>query len=236
MIGIFGGRFYEFVVGGAALSAEVEAFFKKIKFPFTIGYGMTECGPLISYAAWDETLPYSAGKLIDRMEMRIESEDPFNTVGEIQVKGVNVMHGYYKNEEANRNTFTEDGWLKTGDLGITDEDKFIYIKGRSKNMLLGPSGQNIYPEELEARLTNMHFVGECVIIQRETKLVALVYPDFDEMKAQNRKESDLEVLMDLNRKSFNNKVAGYEQLSKIELVKEEFAKTPKKNIKRYLYT
>lgn len=232
----FGGNFYEVVIGGAALSSEVETFFRKIKFPFTIGYGMTECGPLISYAAWDITRPLSAGKLVDRMEVRIESEDPYKTVGEIQVKGKNTMLGYYKNDEANKNTFTEDGWLKTGDLGIIDKDNFIYIKGRSKNMLLGPSGQNIYPEELEARLSNMKYVMECVVIQRDVKLVALVYPELDALKADNLTEENLPALMEENRKLFNAQVANYEQLTKIELVSEEFEKTPKRNIKRYLYT
>ncbi len=236
LIESFGGNFVEVVIGGAALSAEVESLLKKIKFPFTVGYGMTECGPLISYAAWDVTRRYSAGKLVDRMEVRIESDDPYNTVGEIQVRGTNVMLGYYKNEEANKNTFTEDGWMKTGDLGIIDKDNFIYIKGRSKNMLLGPSGQNIYPEELEARLSNMPYVQECVIIQRNNKLTALIYPDKDAMKAEVIVEDGLPALMEQNRKAFNQQVAGYEQLSKIEVVDEEFEKTPKKNIKRFLYT
>lgn len=232
----FGGNFYEVVIGGAALSAEVEKFFRNIKFPFTVGYGMTECGPLISYAAWDESKPLSSGKLVDRMEIRIESEDPFNTVGEIQVKGMNTMLGYYKNDEANRNTFTNDGWLKTGDLGVIDKENFVFIRGRSKNMLLGPSGQNIYPEELEARLSNMSYVGECVIIQRDHKLVALVYPDLDALKAEDMVEDALPGVMEENRRAFNTQVASYEQLTKVELVKEEFEKTPKRNIKRYLYT
>jgi long-chain acyl-CoA synthetase len=174
------------------LSSEVEKFFVKIKFPFTIGYGMTECGPLISYAAWNITQPASAGKLVDRLEVRIDSDDPFNHVGEIQVKGMNVMLGYYNNDEANKNSFTEDGWLRTGDLGVIDKDNFIYIKGRSKNMLLGPSGQNIYPEELEARLSNMPYVLECVVVQRESKLTALIYPDQEAMRADHIDESDLE--------------------------------------------
>jgi long-chain acyl-CoA synthetase len=232
----FGGRFLEVVIGGAALSAEVEALLRKIKFPFTVGYGMTECGPLISYAAWDKIREGSAGKLVDRMEIRIESDDPYNTVGEIQVRGTNVMLGYYKNDEANKNTFTDDGWLKTGDLGIIDNDKFVYIKGRSKNMLLGPSGQNIYPEELEARLANMPYVLECVIVQREAKLVALVYPDKDAMKLDAVAVEALAGIMEQNHKHFNQQVAAYEQLSRIELVDQEFEKTPKKNIKRYLYT
>ncbi|MBN2806198.1 MAG: AMP-binding protein [Prolixibacteraceae bacterium] len=236
LVETFGGKFIEIVIGGAALNSEVEGFFRKIKFPFTIGYGMTECGPLISYAGWEHIKPLSAGQLVDRMEVRIESEDPFNKVGEIQVRGTNVMLGYYKNEEANRNTFTEDGWMKTGDLGIIDKENFIYIKGRSKNMLLGPSGQNIYPEELEARLSNMSCVLECVVVQRETKLIAMVYPDFDGMKAEGIEEANLPLIMEENRKLFNTQVPGYEQLSKIELVKDEFEKTPKRNIKRYLYT
>ncbi len=236
LIDSFGGNFVEVVIGGAALSAEVEQLLRKIKFPFTVGYGMTECAPLISYAPWNETRPLSAGKLVDRMEVRIESDDPQRIVGEIQVKGTNVMLGYYKNEEANRNTFTEDGWMKTGDLGITDNDNFIYIKGRSKNMLLGPSGQNIYPEELEARLNNLPYVQECVIVQRNYKLTALVYPDFDAMKADNVNINSLDTVMEENRQLYNKQVTSYEQLTKIEIVKEEFEKTPKQNIKRFLYT
>jgi long-chain acyl-CoA synthetase len=236
LIDSFGGNFVEVIIGGAALSAEVEQLLRKIKFPFTVGYGMTECAPLISYAPWNETRPLSAGKVVDRMEVRIESDDPQRIVGEIQVKGTNVMLGYYKNEEANRNTFTEDGWMKTGDLGITDNDNFIYIKGRSKNMLLGSSGQNIYPEELEARLNNLPYVQECVIVQRNYKLTALVYPDFDAMKADNVDINSLDTVMEENRQLYNKQVAAYEQLTKIEIVKEEFEKTPKQNIKRFLYT
>lgn len=232
----FGGQFIEVIVGGAALSAEVEKLLRKIKFPFTVGYGMTECGPLISYAPWDEIRPLSSGRLVDRMEVRIESEDPFNTVGEIQVKGAKTMLGYYKNDEANRNTFTDDGWMKTGDLGIIDKENFVYIKGRSKNMLLGASGQNIYPEELEARLANMPYVQECVIVQREGRLVALVYPDFEATKAEAILDEALPSLMDHNRKIFNQQIASYEQLARIEITNEEFEKTPKKNIKRFLYT
>lgn len=236
LVETFGGKFFEIVIGGAALSSEVEILFRKIKFPFTIGYGMTECGPLISYAAWNKTQPLSAGKLVDRMQVRIESDDPYNTVGEIQVKGTNVMLGYFKNDEANRNTFTSDGWLKTGDLGVIDKNNFIYIKGRSKNMLLGPSGQNIYPEELEARLSNMPYVLECVVVQRDLKLVALVYPDKDAIKADNISADSLTAIMAENRKNFNGIVSSYEQLSRIELVEVEFEKTPKRNIKRFLYT
>ena len=235
LVATFGGRFFEIVVGAAPLSAEVEQFFKRINFPFTIGYGMTECGPLISYEAWNKIMPSSAGRIVDRMEVRIDSEDPYNVVGEIQLKGENVMLGYFKNEEATKETFTEDGWLKTGDLGVIDQNNFIFIRGRSKNMLLGPSGQNIYPEEIEAKVSNQNFVAECVVTMRDEKLTALVYPDFDAMKLEKVEESDLLGIMENNRKKVNSELPKYEQLSKIELVKEEFEKTPKKNIKRFKY-
>jgi len=235
LVETFGGNFFEIVVGAAQLSADVEKFFKRINFPFTIGYGMTECGPLISYEAWDKTKPSSAGRLVDRMEIRIDSEDPFNIVGEIQVKGENVMLGYYKNEEATKDTFTEDGWLKTGDLGVIDKNNFVFIRGRSKNMLLSGSGQNIYPEEIEAKITNQNYVAECVVTMRDSKLIALVYPDFTAMKLDNVEESDLEKIMESNRNKVNTELPKYEQIIKIELVKEEFEKTPKKNIKRFMY-
>jgi len=235
LVATFGGRFFEIVVGAAPLSSDVEKFFKRIKFPFTIGYGMTECGPLISYEAWNKIMPSSAGRIVDRMEVRIDSEDQFNVVGEIQVKGENVMLGYFKNEEATKETFTEDGWLKTGDLGIIDKNDFIYIRGRSKNMILGPSGQNIYPEEIEAKISNQNFVAECVVAEREGKLVALVFPDFEAMKLEKIVETDLSEIMENNRKKVNSELPKYEQVSKIELVKEEFEKTPKKNIKRFKY-
>jgi long-chain acyl-CoA synthetase len=235
LVDTFGGRFFEIVIGGAPLSADVEQFFKRINFPFTIGYGMTECGPLVSYAAWNKTLPASAGKLVDRMEVRIDSEAPYNVVGEIQVKGENVMLGYFKNEEATKEAFTDDGWLRTGDLGIINKDNFMFIKGRSKNMLLGPSGQNIYPEEIEAKLTNQKHVAECVVTERNGKLVALVFPDAESIRAENISESDLTGIMEANRKKVNAELPKYEQISSIELMKEEFEKTPKKNIKRFKY-
>ncbi|MCF6332907.1 MAG: AMP-binding protein [Draconibacterium sp.] len=235
LVDTFGGRFFEIVIGGAPLSADVEKFFKRIGFPFTIGYGMTECGPLISYEAWDKIMPSSAGKLVDRMEVRIDSEDPFNVVGEIQVKGENVMLGYFKNEKDTKESFTGDGWLKTGDLGIIDKNNFIYIRGRSKNMLLSGSGQNIYPEEVEAKISNQPFVAECVVTSRNGKLVALVYPDFETMKLGKVTETDLLEIMEKNRKKVNSELPKYEQISSIELVKEEFEKTPKKNIKRFKY-
>jgi len=233
--GTFGGRFFEIVIGGAPLSADVEKFFRRMEFPFTIGYGMTECGPLISYAAWNQSIPSSAGKLVDRMEVRIDSEDPYNKVGEIQVRGENLMLGYYKNEKATKEAFTEDKWLKTGDLGIIDKNNFIYIKGRSKNMILGPSGQNIYPEEIEAKIMNLPFVAECVVTERENKLVAMVYPDNDALKAENIPETELDEIMQENQKKVNAELPKYEQISTFEMVNEEFEKTPKKNIKRFKY-
>jgi len=229
----FGGRFFEIVIGGAPLSADVEKFFKRINFPFTIGYGMTECGPLISYEAWDKIMPSSAGRLVDRMEVRIDSDDPYNSVGEIQVKGENVMTGYFKNDEASKAAFTEDGWLKTGDLGIIDENNFIYIKGRSKNMILGPSGQNIYPEEIEAKIMNLSYIAECVVTERNGKLVAKVYPDHEALTAGH--VEDMEKAMEENRKKLNAELPRYEQITAFEMVNEEFEKTPKKNIKRFKY-
>lgn len=231
----FGGRFFEIVIGGAPLSADVEKFFHRINFRFTIGYGMTECGPLISYEAWNKTMPGSAGRLVDRMEVRIDSKDPYTMVGEIQVKGENVMTGYYKNEQATKEAFTEDGWLKTGDLGVIDKNNFIFIKGRSKNMILGPSGQNIYPEEIEAKICNLPYVAECVVTERQGKLIAKVYPDFEAMEADNISNEELPDVMDENRKKLNAEIPRFEQISLFELVSEEFEKTPKKNIKRFKY-
>jgi len=232
----FGSRFFEIVIGGAPLSRDVEIFFRKIKFRITVGYGMTECGPLISYDAWNTTKPASAGKLVDRMEVKIDSEDQYNVVGEILVKGENVMSGYYKNEEATRAAIDEEGWLHTGDLGVIDKDNYIYIRGRSKNMLLGPSGQNIYPEELEDKLANQPYVAECVVIDRDGKLVALVYPDKENVQADLLTGEQLLAAMDENRLRVNKELPRYEHISRIELVEQEFEKTPKKNIKRFLYS
>nr|MBD3621293.1 AMP-binding protein [Sunxiuqinia sp.] len=236
LVETFGGRFHEIVIGGDQLSHEVEEFFRKIEFPFTIGYGMTECGPLISYDAWRTTQPMSAGKLVDRMQVRIDSSDPYREVGEIQVKGIHVMQGYYKNEEATRQAFTADGWLKTGDLGLIDSQNYIYIKGRSKNMLLGASGQNIYPEEIEAKLSNLPGILENVVVEREGKLVALVFPDPELVEAEKLDEVHLAKLMEHNRLHANRELPKYSQLAQLELVSQEFEKTPKRNIKRYLYT
>ncbi len=231
----FGGRFFEIVIGGAPLSADVEKFFRRINFRFSIGYGMTECGPLISYEAWDKTMPGSAGRLVDRMEVRIDSNNPYNAVGEIQVRGENVMTGYFKNEQATKESFTEDGWLKTGDLGVIDKNNFIFIRGRSKNMILGPSGQNIYPEEIEAKIMNMPYVAECVVTERQGKLIAKVYPDFEAIEAGNISTEELPTAMEENRKKLNAELPRYEQISAFEMVNEEFEKTPKKNIKRFKY-
>jgi len=236
LVETFGGRFREAVLGGAALGAEVEDFLTRIKFPFTIGYGMTECGPLMSYEGFATTRKGSSGKILDTMELKIDSEEPFEIPGEILVKGENLMEGYYKNEEATRAAIDEEGWLHTGDLGITDEDGFIYIKGRSKSMLLGPSGQNIYPEEVESKLCNLPYISEVVVLMNKShRLEALVYPDHDQVKA-DQVESELEDLMEINRKEYNQHAASYETLQKIRIHEKEFEKTPKRSIKRFLYT
>lgn len=235
LLDTFGGRFFEIVIGGAPLNNDVEKFFRRIKFPFSIGYGMTECGPLISYEAWDKTMSGSAGRLVDRMEVRIDSADPFNEPGEIQVRGENVMLGYFKNEQATKESFTTDGWLKTGDLGVIDRNNFIYIKGRSKNMILGSSGQNIYPEEIESKISNQPFIAECVVVERNGKLVALIFPDAEALKAEKKDENALRLIMEENIKKTNAELPKYTQISGFELVKEEFEKTPKKNIKRFKY-
>ena len=236
LIDALGGRFKEVIIGGAAMNPEVTDFFYKIKFPFTIGYGMTECAPLISYAPWNEFIPGSAGKILDIMKVRIDSDDPYNITGEIQVCGENVMKGYYKNEEATREVFTEDGWLKTGDLGTIDANGFIYIRGRSKTMLLSSNGQNIFPEEIESKLNNMPFVLESLIIERNKKLVALVYPDYESLDSLGlNTPENLKTVMDENLKNLNKLVGNYEQVSKIQLYPTDFEKTPKKSIKRFLY-
>lgn len=231
-----GGRFREVIVGGAAMNQEVADFLYKIKFPYTIGYGMTECGPLISYDNHKEYIPTSCGQILKGiMEVRIDSEDPYNKVGEIQVRGENVMKGYYKNEEATRNVFTDDGWLKTGDLGTIDVNNRIYIRGRSKTMILSSNGQNIYPEEIEAKLNNLPFVLESLIVEREGKLVGLVYPDYDMVDNTGIRHNDLPAIMEQNRKDLNKLLAPYEAITSIVLYPTEFEKTPKKSIKRYLY-
>jgi long-chain acyl-CoA synthetase len=235
LIDTFGGEFKEMVVGGAALNKEVEQFLKKINFPLTVGYGMTECGPLISYAPWNDTRLFSAGRIVDRMQVRIDSEDPYNIVGEIQVKGDNTLLGYYKNDKATDEIFTEDGWLHTGDLGVMDADNYIYIRGRSKNMILGASGQNIYPEEIETVLSSKDIVQECLVRESEGKIEALVYPDYEICDLSNCSSEKIESVLQQLRKEVNADLPAFMAISKIVLFPEEFEKTPKKSIKRYKY-
>lgn len=234
LVGVFGGCFEEVIVGGAAMNAEVESFFRKIKFPLTIGYGMTECAPLISYCHWSEFRQTSCGTILDNMEVRITDKNA-EGIGEIEVRGDNVMLGYYKNEEATRATFTEDGWLRTGDLGYVDEKGNIFIKGRSKTMMLGSNGQNIYPEELEDKLNNMPYVMESIVVQRGEKIVALVYPDMDACDKAGFTQNDIQTQMENMRKEVNKQLAAYEQINSVEVQAHEFEKTPKNSIKRYMY-
>ncbi len=236
MIQGFGGNFYEVIIGGAAFNQEVERLLRNIDFPYTVGYGMTECGPIIGYEDWKNFRSGSCGKAAPRMEVRIDSADPQNEVGEILTRGENVMLGYYKNPEATAQAIDKDGWLHTGDLGIMDADGNIFIKGRSKNMLLGPSGQNIYPEEIEEKLNNLPYVSESIVIQqRDNKLAALVYPDFEEAYSQNLTDADIEKAMEQNRAMLNSELPAYSQIAHIKIYPEEFEKTPKKSIKRFLY-
>ncbi|MDR1810648.1 MAG: AMP-binding protein [Prevotella sp.] len=237
LIDAFGGNFCEVIIGGAAFNSEVEAFLHKIKFPFTVGYGMTECAPLISYDHHYDFIPTSCGKVLkDIMEVRVDSPDPYTILGEIQVRGENVMKGYYKNAEATQRAFTEDGWLRTGDLGTIDHDNRIYLRGRSKTMILSSNGQNIFPEEIEARLNNMPYVAESLVVSRNNKLVALVYPDYEAMDASGLTSSDLSEIMESNRQNLNRMVSAYENVSSVHIYPNEFEKTPKKSIKRYLYS
>jgi long-chain acyl-CoA synthetase len=232
----FGGNFHEIVVGGAAINEEVQEVFRKAEFPFTIGYGMTECGPLISYAGWREARFNSAGRCVDQLEMRIDSPDPENIVGEIMVRGENVMKGYYKNEKATHEILDKDGWLHTGDLGTMDSDGFLYLKGRSKSMILGASGQNIYPEEIEARINAFPLVQECIVVDRKEGLVALIYPDMEMVDSKKMKEHSLEAMMEVYRKHLNTEIPNYMQVAKFQVVSSEFEKTPKRSIKRFLYS
>ena len=235
LMNAFGGEFSQIIIGGAPLNAEVEAFLRRIKFPVTIGYGMTETAPLISFTPWTEFRSQSCGQVLKGlMDARIANPDA-DGVGEIQVRGEHVMAGYYKNEQATAESFTEDGWLRTGDLGVIDEDGFIYIKGRCKTMLLGPSGQNIYPEEIEAKINNMPYVLESLVLQKDTRLVALVCPDFEAVDADKLSQEQLEVVMEENRKLVNAELAAYEQINELRIYTHEFEKTPKKSIKRFLY-
>ena len=234
LIDAFGGNIYEVIVGGAAFNREVEQFLMKIGFPITVGYGATECAPIISYADWKDHRATSCGLTVPRMQIRIDSSNPQEIVGEILVKGMNVMQGYYKNPEATAATL-RDGWYHTGDLGIMDADGFLYIRGRSKNMLLGASGQNIYPEEIEDKLNTLPYVAESIVIQKGEKLYALIYPDFDEAAKAGLDEDAIRETMEQNRKDLNAMVASYEQITGIRIYNEEFEKTPKRSIKRFLY-
>ena len=231
----FGGNMYEVIIGGAALNQEVERFLKRIDFPYTVGYGATECAPIICYRDWHTFAPGSCGCAALHQEVKIVSPDPQRIPGEILTKGPNVMLGYYKNPEATAETIDRDGWYHTGDLGTMDADGNVFINGRSKNMLLGPNGQNIYPEEIEDKLNSMTMVIESIVVQRDNKLVALVHPDMDEAKNMGFSEDDLKNIMEQNRNGLNELIPAYEKISEIEIHMEEFEKTPKKSIKRYLY-
>ncbi|WP_448924296.1 AMP-binding protein [Hoylesella nanceiensis] len=231
----FGGRFYEIIVGGAAFNQEIENFLHKINFPYTVGYGTTECAPIIAYSDYKTFVPGSCGRAVVHMQVEIESSDPQNIPGEIIVKGLNVMLGYYKNEEATKQVLDSNGWYHTGDLGIMDKDGNIFIKGRSKNMLLGSNGQNIYPEEIEDKLNSLALVGESIVLQREEKLVALVHPDMEEAESMGFSMDDIQKVMTQNLQTLNEMMPGYSKVSEIILHEEEFEKTPKKSIKRYLY-
>ena len=231
----FGDQFYEIIIGGAAFNHEVESFLKCINFPFTVGYGATECAPIICYSDYHDFVPGSCGRAVIHMEVKIDSHDPENVPGEILARGTNVMLGYYKNPEATAQTIDADGWYHTGDLGTMDAQGNVFIRGRSKNMLLGPSGQNIYPEEIEDKLNSMQLVTESVVVQRDTKLVALVHPDMDALIDLGMHEDDIKNIMEQNRVQVNEQLPAYCKISEIEIHKQEFEKTPKKSIKRYLY-
>ena len=231
----FGGQFYEVIIGGAAFNKEVESFLHRIGFQYTVGYGATECAPIISYADYKTFVPGSCGRPVVHMEVKIDSHDPENVPGEILARGLNVMLGYYKNEEATQNTLDKEGWYHTGDLGTMDAEGNIFIKGRSKNMLLSSNGQNIYPEEIEDQLNSLPMVMESVVVQRGDKLAALVHPDFEEAKTMGLSTDDLQKLMEENRTTINAELPAYSKITEIEIHEDEFEKTPKKSIKRYLY-
>lgn len=235
VVNAFGGNFEEVIIGGAAFNQEVEQFLHRIEFPYTVGYGATECAPIICYEDWHSFVPGSCGKAVVHMEVKIDSDDPENVPGEILARGLNVMLGYYKNEEATAQTLDSEGWYHTGDLGTMDSEGNVFIKGRSKNMLLSANGQNIYPEEIEDKLNSMAMVVESIVIQKEDKLIGLVFPDFDEAKNLGLSHDDLVKIMEQNKQELNAALPAYCKLSAIRIHEEEFAKTPKKSIKRYLY-
>ena len=235
LITTFGGKFKEIIIGGAAFNKEAEAFFRKIGFPFTVGYGMTECAPIVTYAPWDSTRLYSCGKSVVNMEVLIDSHDPQNIPGQILCRGKNVMLGYYKNPEATNAAIDKDGWLQTGDMGVIDNEGYIYIRGRSKSMILGPSGQNIYPEEIESIINNMPFVIESLIVEEQDQLVALIYPDFEQAQNEGVSENELQHKMEELRLSINEELPNYCKIQAVKIFPEEFEKTPKRSIKRFLY-
>ena len=232
----FGGELYEVIIGGAAFNQEVESFLKRIEFPYTVGYGATECAPIICYRDWHTFKQGSCGQAAYHMQVKINSSNPAEVPGEILAKGLNTMLGYYKNPEATAETLDSEGWYHTGDLGTMDYDGNVFINGRSKNMLLGPSGQNIYPEEIEDKLNSMAMVVESVVVQRDNKLVGLVYPDYDEAKNMRFNDDDIKNIMEQNRLQLNELLPAYEKITEIEIRTEEFEKTPKRSIKRFLYT
>jgi long-chain acyl-CoA synthetase len=232
----FGGRFHEIVIGGAAFNPEAESFFREIGFRFTVGYGMTECGPLISYASWDTTKPGASGRPVDTLEVTIDSPDPQNQIGEIILRGENVMLGYYKNEKATKEIIDDEGWMHTGDLGLMDEEGNIFIKGRSKSMILGSSGKNIFPEEIESVINNQNYVSESLVISEDNKLIGLIYPDYEMMKRDNISEEQLLAILEEIRKNVNERLPEFMAVSKFRIHADEFAKTPKRSIRRFLYT
>nr|MCR5244232.1 AMP-binding protein [Bacteroidales bacterium] len=231
----FGDHFEEIILGGAAFNPDVEAFFNKIGFPYTVGYGMTECAPILSYAHWNKAKLYSCGRAALHMELRIDSPDPQNIPGEVQAKGPNVFLGYFKNPEATASVMTEDGWLKTGDMGVMDKDGYLFLRGRSKCMILGPSGQNIYPEEIEAVVNNVTYVVDSLVIEDDGGLTALVYPDYHQAELDGMSREDLEKRLTDALPEINKEVPNYAKIKKIEFMPEDFERTPKRSIKRYLY-
>lgn len=235
LVNAFGGRFYEVIIGGAAFNPEVERFFHKIGFPFTVGYGMTECAPIIGYADWKDAKLYSCGKQVLNMEIRIDSPDPQNIPGEVLVKGANVFLGYYKNEEATKSVLGEDGWFHTGDMGVMDSDGYLFLKGRSKCMILGPSGQNIYPEEIEGVVNNVTYVVDSLVIEDHGALVSLIYPDYHQAELDGLSKSQLEAKLVETLPEINKQIPNYAKISKMEFMPEDFERTPKRSIKRYLY-
>lgn len=235
LVNAFGGRFGEVIIGGAAFNKDVEAFFKRIHFPFTVGYGMTECGPIIAYDGWESVKLYSCGKVAPNLEIKIDSSDPENVPGEVLVKGDNVFLGYYRNEEATKAVFTEDGWFKTGDMGIVDRDGYLFLKGRSKCMILGPSGQNIYPEEIETVLNSLNYVVESLVIEDGGALTALIYPDLHQAELEGLTAEQLQKNLEAQVKNANDLLPNYAKVKTVEIMPEDFERTPKKSIKRYLY-